>query len=413
MTKAVVEATTESPSDAALAEAVRGGDIAAYGVLYARHLQAARRVAMSFGLNGAERDDLIAEGFTRVLRILRAGGGPNEDFRPYLLTTMRNAVISWRRRDSSISLVADVPDIAPSSGYDDQMGTRIDAALAGEAFASLPERWRTVLWRTEVEGESPAQIAKRLGMTPNGVAALAYRAREGLRKAYLTQYVPAVEQRACRGIAGQLVGWVRHDGSGVKSRRIKAHLDHCPRCREVVASLRQLNQELHGSAAPLLLVTPILAAHYATSSGTFLGGVGLSAMSWLTAAKTLIAGTAVLSTAAMGATASAPAPAPPPAVSTVSEPAEQRLPPRTPAPAEPLAVLPPETPQPVPSPVPTATTPEKKAAKSSKTPPAANADEAAEAPKATKAPKAPKEKAPKEAKPPKKPKKPKDGPKPR
>jgi len=325
VTKAVVEAATETPSDAALAEAVRGGDIAAYGVLYARHLPAARRVAMSLGINGMERDDLIAEGFTRVLRILRSGGGPNEDFRPYLLTTMRNAVISWRRRDSSISLVADVPDLVPSTGYEDPMGTRIHAALAAEAFASLPERWRTVLWRTEIEGESPAQIAKLLGMTPNSVAALAYRAREGLRKAYLTQYVPAVEPRTCRTIAGQLVGWVRHDGPTPKSRRITAHLDRCTRCREVAASLQRLNQELHATVAPFLLVTPILAAHYATSSGTVLAG--LSVASWLTAVKTLVAGAVMLSTATMGAATSATAPA----VGTVSE---QHLLSRTLAPAE-------------------------------------------------------------------------------
>lgn len=36
--------TTDAPGDAALIAAVRGGDIAAYGELYDRHLAAARRV---------------------------------------------------------------------------------------------------------------------------------------------------------------------------------------------------------------------------------------------------------------------------------------------------------------------------------------------------------------------------------
>ena len=57
--------------------------------------------------------------------------------------------------------------------------------MIARAFASLPERWQAVLWHTEIEGARPADVAPLLGLTANGVAALAYRAREGLRQAYL------------------------------------------------------------------------------------------------------------------------------------------------------------------------------------------------------------------------------------
>ena len=46
-----------------------------------------------------------------------------------------------------------------------------------------------MLWHTEVEGQKPADIAPLLGMSANSVSALAYRAREGLRQAFLTQHV--------------------------------------------------------------------------------------------------------------------------------------------------------------------------------------------------------------------------------
>jgi RNA polymerase sigma factor (sigma-70 family) len=229
--------------------AVRGGDVAAYGVLYVRHLIPARRAAASLTPNEAEREDLIAEGFARVLRILRTGGGPGEEFRPYLLTTLRNTLISWRRRDANLALVADVPEAAPT--HDDPIATRLHATMAADAFASLPERWQTVLWHTEIEGKSPAEVAKRLGMTPNGVAALAYRARQGLRQAYLTQYVPATEQRTCRAVAGQLAGWIRQGGTALKTHRITTHLDHCATCRQLAADLRQVNEELRASTATL------------------------------------------------------------------------------------------------------------------------------------------------------------------
>lgn len=192
--------TGDHRSDAALMQAVRQGDIAAYGVLYERHLGVARRVAATWAASHSERDDVVAEAFTRVLRVLRAGGGPGESFRAYLVATMRNTVISWRRHDSVVSWAADLPD-GPGNAADasDAMCGwlhTLEAAEAVDAFASLPARWRMVLWHTEIEGAAPAHVAPRLGMTPNGVAALAYRARRGLRKAYLNQHLPDIHRPA-------------------------------------------------------------------------------------------------------------------------------------------------------------------------------------------------------------------------
>jgi RNA polymerase sigma factor (sigma-70 family) len=231
-------------TDAELTEAVRRGDVTAFGVLYERHIGAARRASGGLTATPAERDDLIAEAFARLLRVLRAGGGPNDEFRPYLITTMRNVMISWRRRDSAVSVMADVPEVRPTTGPEVVVGGRLHAALAAEAFASLPERWRLVLWRTEIEGEAPAKVASSLGMTPNGVAALAYRAREGLRQAYLDQHVPTDARSGCRGMVAELAGWVRGRFTAQKMARIGAHVAGCPVCHEIADGLRQLNEEL-------------------------------------------------------------------------------------------------------------------------------------------------------------------------
>lgn len=236
----------EDPCDAELTEAVRRGDMSAYAVLYERHLRAARRASGALTTTPAEREDLIAEAFARLLRVLRAGGGPGDEFRPYLITTMRNVLISWRRRDSAVSVVADVPEVRPETGADVLVAGRFHAALAAEAFARLPERWRHVLWRTEIEGEAPATVARSLGMTPNGVAALAYRAREGLRQAYLDQHLPADVPTACQGMVTELAGWVRGRHAPQKMRRIDAHVSGCPECHEIADGLRSLNQELPG-----------------------------------------------------------------------------------------------------------------------------------------------------------------------
>ncbi|WP_244180100.1 sigma-70 family RNA polymerase sigma factor [Amycolatopsis pretoriensis] len=307
-----VAGTTDVPSDAVLIQAVRNGDLAAYGRLYDRHLVAARRVAAAIASGEAERDDLIAEGFTRVLRILRAGEGPDEEFRPYLLTTIRNTMISWRRRDSAVSLVAEVPDVLPSEGSDEPVDSRLHGSVAAGAFASLPERWRTVLWRTEIEGESPSRIAEDLGMTPNSVAALAYRAREGLRQAYLDQHVPEARRRNCRVISGQLARWVRDGVGDHKGHRIASHLDRCADCRKLATGLKELNAELPATVAPLILGIPVV-THWltATATGASSGaaaGTGASVLSWATAAKVAAASAALVTTVTIGASTSDVAP---------------------------------------------------------------------------------------------------------
>jgi RNA polymerase sigma factor (sigma-70 family) len=234
----------DTVGDAELIAAVRSGENTAFGVLYERHLGAARRAAGAFTPTVVERDDLVAEGFARVLRVLKDGRGPTAGFRPYLITTMRNTMIDWRRRDALLSLVADVPDVNPTVGTEELVTARIQADLAAAAFETLPERWRAVLSLTEIEGHTPAQVAAQLGMTPNSVSALAYRAREGLRQAYLEQHVHPTTRFGCASVAVELARWVRGRFPEPKMRKIATHLNVCVECRDRADVLRQLNHDL-------------------------------------------------------------------------------------------------------------------------------------------------------------------------
>ncbi|HYQ68081.1 sigma-70 family RNA polymerase sigma factor [Actinophytocola sp.] len=229
-------------SDTELLAAVREGDMGAYGVLYERHLHAAKWAASFLTRSSAEREDMVADAFTRVLRVLRDGRGPNEEFRVYLLVTMRNAVIN-SARETTVQL-PDVPETDLPRSDDDPMVNRWDATTAAKAFASLPEKWRTVLWHTEVEEETPAEIAPLLGMSANGVAALAYRAREGLRQAYLQAHLRDVEGRECQATVSKLAGWMRRSVPVPLGRKISQHLASCEDCRARADTLARVNQEL-------------------------------------------------------------------------------------------------------------------------------------------------------------------------
>jgi RNA polymerase sigma factor (sigma-70 family) len=280
-------------SDAELIKAVRAGDTSAYGVLYERHLYAAKRAASCLANSPAEREDLVSDAFARVLRVLVDGRGPDEEFRAYLLVTMRNAAISTAR-GAAVSLYADVPETYLPRPGGDPMVKRWDAMTAAAAFASLPERWRTVLWHTEVEEESPAEIAPLLGMSANGVAALAYRAREGLRQAYLRAHLRAVDARECRATVSKLAGWVRRSVPVPLGHKISRHLAACPDCRARADTLTRVNEELRASVAPVLLgaafaaaYLPAKAATGAVAVKTLLAKVGVAAAIAATAMTTV------------------------------------------------------------------------------------------------------------------------------
>ncbi|HEU5470522.1 MAG TPA: sigma-70 family RNA polymerase sigma factor [Actinophytocola sp.] len=299
----------ESASDAALIAAVRRGDTTAYGVLYQRHLPAANRMAGCLTRTRAEREDLVAEAYTRVLQALRSGRGPTEEFRPYLLVTMRHLAINSGRRNLATALFADLPEAILSEMPAEPAGDE-SHAKAAHAFAGLPERWRMVLWHTEIEGESPTEIAPLLGMTPNGVAALAYRAREGLRQAYLRQHVPAGSHlRECRVARDKLAGWVRRSISAPQQRKIDAHLNRCGRCRDLADGLARVNGDLPAILAAIVLGAPLVSGYLKPVVWT-----GVAAASWLTGVKALLstgaaqagAAAAVAAVTAVTVTASGP-----------------------------------------------------------------------------------------------------------
>jgi RNA polymerase sigma factor (sigma-70 family) len=304
-----VTETLEQVSDAELISAVRHGDVSAFGALYERHLSSAKRAAACLAKTPSEREDLVAEAFTRVLRILREGRGPDEEFRPYLLVTLRNAAIHSTTRGAPVSLYADVPDTyRPDDDHPDPVIDKWNAGAAADAFASLPERWRMVLWHTEVEEESPAEVAPLLGMRPNSVAALAYRAREGLRQAYLRMHVPEPPRRECQPTVNKLAGYVRQSIPAPLSRKIARHLERCPDCRVRVAVLTKVNTEIAGLLGPVVLGAPLAAAYLPTSGAAL--AVSAAADAGLLAVKTLLlkaGATVAIAATAMTTTAATPA----------------------------------------------------------------------------------------------------------
>ncbi|HEX3787286.1 MAG TPA: sigma-70 family RNA polymerase sigma factor [Pseudonocardiaceae bacterium] len=256
---AAVPAEVHGPSDAELITSVRGGQLDAYGALYERHVGAAYNLARQLSRSSAEADDLVSEAFAKVLDTLRTGRGPDSAFRAYLLTALRHVAYDKTRRDRRLELADDVTTVSGVSTekvsvpFRDTAVAGLERSLAAKAFARLPERWQAVLWHTEIEGQSPAEVAPLLGLTANGVSALAYRAREGLRQAYLQVHLAETTADRCRATVDKLGAWTRGGLSKRETAQVEAHLDTCDDCRALAAELREVNSALVLYIAPLVL----------------------------------------------------------------------------------------------------------------------------------------------------------------
>jgi len=242
-------------SDSELVVKARQGDRRAFGTLYLRHHDAAWRVACTAAGSPTDAEDAVAEGFAKVFVALPRIVDRELAFRPYLLACVRNAAIDRHRREKKIDLRDEVPERPLGTGEPDEIVLAdLERNLVGEALRSLPERWRTVLWLTEVEGMTPSEVSSVIGIKPNAVAALSHRAREGLREAYLQAHVRAEARAECRYTVDRLGPYVRGELAERERVRVQAHLDGCVSCRQRRDELADVNASLLGALMPVPLL---------------------------------------------------------------------------------------------------------------------------------------------------------------
>ncbi|GGY30619.1 sigma-70 family RNA polymerase sigma factor [Streptomyces djakartensis] len=277
------------PSDAGLIERMRSGDDTAYEELYRRHAQAVRRYARTCCRDAHTADDLTAEVFARMLQAVRGGSGPEHAVRAYLLTSVRRVAASWTRSARREQLVDDfavfAAESARASGLpgDDPRGLGADVramheaerSMAMRAFRSLPERWQAVLWHTEVEDESPSEVATLFGLDANGTRVLASRAREGLRQAYLQAHVSATltADQECARYADQLGTYARGRLRTRAERGLRKHLEACAKCRLAALQIEEVAGGIP-AVVPVAVIGWFGAAGYAKAAGLVAGGAG-------------------------------------------------------------------------------------------------------------------------------------------
>ncbi|WP_447038767.1 sigma-70 family RNA polymerase sigma factor [Streptomyces sp. DSM 118878] len=276
-----------SPADADLIARMRAGDDTAYEELYRRHAEAVRRYAHTCCRDAHTADDLTAEVFARMLQAVRGGSGPEHAVRAYLLTTVRRVAAGWTKSAGREQLVEDFAVFAAQAargqeisdddtlelGADVRAMHEAERSLAMRAFLSLPERWQAVLWHTEVEDESPSDVATLFGLDANGTRVLASRAREGLKQAYLQAHVSATltGSEECARYADRLGAYAR-GGLRVRAERgLRKHLEECAECRLAAGQIKEIAGGIPG-VVPIAVIGWFGAAGYAKVAALVGGG---------------------------------------------------------------------------------------------------------------------------------------------
>ncbi|MCX4695749.1 RNA polymerase sigma factor [Streptomyces sp. NBC_01408] len=220
-------------------------------VLYRRHRRAALAYARTCCRTPQDAEDLVSEAFLRTFHAVRSGAGPRGPWRAYLLAVVRHTAMEWRTGDGRTLLTPDLDSWCQQepAGSDPQ-GQWLageDRRLITRSFDALPERWRAVLWHTLVEEDPPQRVAALLGISPSAVTSLAFRAREGLREAYLRAHVDAAADGRCRQYSGMLGSAVRRGGAH-RPRALARHLAGCGACARAYGELLDLSATMRRAA---------------------------------------------------------------------------------------------------------------------------------------------------------------------
>jgi RNA polymerase sigma factor (sigma-70 family) len=226
-------------SDDELLARARAGEDAAIAQLYANYWPLARNLASTL-TRQADPEDIAGEAFARVFAAMRRGGGPTSNFRAYLLSTVRTQVIDFAAKGAR-EVASDVAADASVSDDSRPLDSQEMTDELRRVLERLPQQWRLALWKLEVEGLKPRELARTFRMSSNAVSALAYRAREGLREAFLAEQLTPSPEPGCQPTLDVLPRIVRRTVTDKQSAQARAHLDACGACTVQRFTLEQFN----------------------------------------------------------------------------------------------------------------------------------------------------------------------------
>ncbi|WP_437770432.1 RNA polymerase sigma factor [Arthrobacter sp. KNU40] len=235
-----VPSTGEPDNDTELLSAARAGSMDAYAALYAQYFATVVVVARMNVDNAGDAEDIVAEAFQSVLQSVRSGRGPKKFFRAYLLSTVAKLSHHRNRAAARSQLTAGQSILGGPAAPADPVIRAFEAETVALDFQSLPERWKELLWYLDVQQMQPKAVAPILGLSPNAVSALGFRARKALRLQYLQLHISSAAVDGGDAFTPKLASLARGSLPPMSARKIRHHLSRCTGCRAIFAELRNI-----------------------------------------------------------------------------------------------------------------------------------------------------------------------------
>ena len=195
-------------SDALLTRLALAGHEPAFEAIVQRYRAPLRRYCARL-LPSARVDDALQQTFINAHRALAGGTGAPRDLRAWLYRIAHNASLNALRDNGMRHSQLD-PERASPELVEDAVERRERLATALAAIDRLPERQRTAVLLSVLEGHSYEDVAAALGVSTGAVRQLLHRSRGALRAAASALTPPWVLERLlAAGGSGRVVDALR------------------------------------------------------------------------------------------------------------------------------------------------------------------------------------------------------------
>jgi RNA polymerase sigma-70 factor (ECF subfamily) len=172
-----------APSDEALVERVRAGDLAALEVLMRRHNRLLYRTARAILRDDAEAEDAVQEAYLHAYRALGTFRG-DAKFSTWLVRIAANEALMRRRRTRCEAEVVPMDaTIEMAAQAQETQGDHMLRRLLEKRIDALPEGYRAVFVLRALEELSVEETAAALELPEATVRTRFFRARALLREA--------------------------------------------------------------------------------------------------------------------------------------------------------------------------------------------------------------------------------------
>jgi RNA polymerase sigma-70 factor (ECF subfamily) len=172
----------EAMQDALLVERVLDGDAEAYGSLVSKHMRRAFAIAYRILGHREDAEDVVQDAFVRALE--RIDQLDRRPFRPWFLRVVVNQALNFRR-GRGVRATQPIPESAAGRGMlPDRATENADLrARLKAALDALPEKQRTIVQLSDLEGLRSAEIGRIMDLADGTVRWHLHEARKALRVA--------------------------------------------------------------------------------------------------------------------------------------------------------------------------------------------------------------------------------------